>query len=226
MKFLKEISNSYIMEMVTEGEGSSKKAYVKGLFLEFDNPNRNNRIYRSEWHDPTVEKYIQEKVKGGNAWGELDHPDSPTINLKNACWRIMEMNKDKSNWYGKAILSTEGMGRVVAGLLDTGGKVGTSSRGMGSVKSLSEGSTPTLEVQKDFRLLTAGDAVSDPSAHGAFVDGIMENVEWYFNESTGSWMAEKATEVRQKIKKMSLTEIQETKSHMFMNFLNELKNYK
>jgi len=217
MKFLTEINQSSSVNMLTEGEGSDKKHYIKGLFLEFDSPNRNNRIYRSEFHDPVVKNYIKEKIQEGkNAWGELDHPDSPVVSLKNSSHRIVDMWKEGSNWFGKAIILNTPNGDIIKGLLESGGNPGVSSRAMGSVKQLEEG---LIEVQRDLKFLTTADVVSDPSAHGALVNGIMENVEWFYDDNLG-WITEK---VKPQIKKMSLKEIEEKKIKIFEFYMNELK---
>lgn len=222
MKLLVELQDHQFVNMLWEGEGTDKKAYIKGLFLEFDAPNRNRRIYRSEHHDESVRNYIKEKVDGRNAWGELDHPDGPVVSLKNSSHRITEMWKEGSNWFGKAILTNTVSGNIAKGLLECGGNLGVSSRGMGTLKTVSE---DIKEVQPGYKILTAGDIVSDPSAHGAYVDGIMENVEWFFNESCGAWLPEKSESVKKKLKTMTVAEIEATKVQMFAKFLSELKNH-
>lgn len=222
MKLLTELIDSTPVEMLVEGEGAARKHYIKGLFLEFDSPNRNKRIYRSEHHDPAVKEYIQEKVKAGSAWGELDHPDGPVVSLQKVSHRLTEMWKDGTNWHGKAIITNTPMGNTVKGLLESEGTLGVSSRGMGNLKQLEEG---ILEVQKGFKILTAGDIVSDPSAHGALVKGIMENVEYFYDENSGSWLAEQADKIKKEVKKMSINEIEEKKVLIFQNFLNELRNH-
>jgi hypothetical protein len=221
MKLLVELQDHQFVSMLTEGEGEAKQHYIKGLFLEFDSPNRNNRIYRSEHHDESVKKYITEKVENRNAWGELDHPDGPVVSLKNASHRIVEMWKDGSNWYGKAVIVPNDIGNIVKGLLECGGNLGVSSRGMGTLKPVSEGSV--MEVQPGYKILTAGDIVSDPSAHGAFVQGLMENVEYFFDEKNGVWLPERTTAIRNKLKKMTVKEIEEKKLTIFSNFLTELQ---
>jgi len=221
MKLLAELQET--VNYLTEGEGESKKFYITGLFLEFDSPNKNNRRYSSQHHDPTVMKYIKEKVNGNRAWGELDHPDGPTINLKEVSHRITELHKEGKDWYGKALLTNTPSGSVVKGLLESEGNLGVSSRGLGSLKQTDEG---FLDVQPDYKLVTAADVVSDPSAHGAFVAGIMENVEWFYDESSGSWLAEQATMIKSKIKTMTVKEIEEKKTVMFEQFLLNLRNNK
>ncbi len=218
MKFLAELQES--VEYITEGEGQNKKHYISGLFLEFDTPNKNNRIYRSEIHDQTVKKYINEKVNTNRAFGELDHPDGPIINLKNVSHMVKEMHKEGSNWHGKAEITNTPSGNIDKGLLESNASLGVSSRGLGSLKNVSEG---LMEVQPDYKLITVNDIVSDPSAHGALVKGVMEGIEWFFDENNGQWLAEESTKLKKTINKMNIKEIEEKKGILFQNFLNKLK---
>lgn len=215
MKLLTEIYDPF--QLIVEGEGAEKKYYLQGLMLEFDAQNKNGRRYRSDWHDPSVQKYITEKVDGKRAWGELDHPDGATINLKNVSHRIVEMHKEGNNWFGKSIISNEGMGCIVKGLLATGGTLGSSSRGVGSLKEVNEG---LMEVQQDYKIITPSDIVSDPSAHGALMQGIMENVEYLYDEKIGFY----TEEVKKKINKLSINEIADKKVAIFESFLKEISS--
>ena len=217
MKLITEIYAP--LELITEGgeNGTVKCHYLKGLMLEFDGKNKNGRIYRSDWHDPCVIKYINEKVDGKRAYGELDHPDGATINLKNVSHRIIEMHKEDSNWYGKSIISNKGMGAIVLGLLETGGVMGSSSRGVGSLKEIDE---QLMEVQADYKIITPSDLVSDPSAHGALMQGILENVEYFYNDN--GKLCEKSTVLKKKLKKMSIQEIEDKKVMMFEQFMASL----
>ncbi len=221
MKYLAELQES--VKYITEGEGANKKHFISGLFLEFDSPNKNNRIYRSEHHDPTVRKYIKEKVDTNRAFGELDHPDGPVINLKNVSHMVKEMHKEGSNWHGKAEITNTPSGNIVKGLLESEASLGVSSRGLGSLKNVSEG---LMEVQPDYKLITVNDIVSDPSAHGALVKGIMENVEWFYDEENGQWIQEQISNIKKNIKKMNLKEIEDKKAAIFFNFLEKIRNNK
>jgi hypothetical protein len=223
MKFLAELQET--VNFLTEGEGLNKKHYFNGLFLEFDSPNKNKRIYRSEIHDPVVKEYIKNNVNNDTAWGELDHPDGPILNLKQASHRIVELVKEGKNWVGKAIICNTPNGNIINGLHECGGKLGVSSRGLGSLKA-STANEGFMEVQPDYKIITAADVVSNPSAHGAFVQGIMENVEWFYDESTGQWLAEQSTLVKNQIKKLSIKEIEEKKAIMFEQFLLKLQTNK
>jgi len=214
MKLLTEIYEP--LGLITEGEGVERKHYLQGLRLEFDNPNKNGRIYRSNIHDLAVHEYITEKMNPGRGWGELDHPDGATINLKNVCQRMIEMHKEGNNWHGKSIIADEHpVGKMVLGLLKTGGTLGSSSRGVGTVKALDEA---VLEVQDDFKLITPSDIVSDPSAHGALMAGIMEGVEYFWDDVLGPI----SEDAKKKINKMSLKEIEEKKILVFENFLKQI----
>lgn len=219
MKLLAEQIVSPV-QLIIEGEGAEKKHYLKGLFLEFDAQNRNGRIYRSEFHDPAVKTWMETKMKEARGWGELDHPEGASINLKNVSHRIVEMWKDGTNWMGKSMLCNTPAGQIAKGLLESGGNLGSSSRGVGSVKEITEG---LLEVQRDYRIVTPSDIVSDPSAHGAIMAGIMEGVEYFFDESHGTFLAEKSTELKKTVDAMSLKEIEDKKVALIENYLKTLR---
>jgi Prohead core protein serine protease len=218
MKLLGELHDP--LKLITEGEGADKKHYLKGLFLEFDAKNRNGRIYRSEFHDPSVKTWMESKMKENRGWGELDHPEGATINLKNVSHRIVEMYKDGTNWMGKSLICNTPMGQIALGLLESGGTLGSSSRGVGSVKDIDEG---LLEVQRDYRIITPSDIVSDPSAHGALMAGIMENVEYFYDEKHGTLVAETARQLRQEVNKLSSAQITEKQVQMMENFIQKIR---
>jgi hypothetical protein len=214
LKLLAEIHDP--LQLIVEGKGADKQHYLQGLFLEFDTKNRNGRVYRSEYHDPAVKTWIKEKMEDKRGWGELDHPEGATINLKNVSHRVVSMHKEGSNWFGKSILSNEGMGKIAMGLLATGGNLGSSSRGVGSVKEMNEG---VLEVQRDYRIITPSDLVSDPSAHNAVMTGIMEGCEYYWDDELGPI----AEQVKKTVNRMSLQEIEDRKVAIVAKFLRELR---
>jgi hypothetical protein len=201
--------------LVVEGEGVDKKHYLTGLFLEFDSKNKNGRVYRSEWHDPCVHKYIEEKMIPGRGWSELDHPDGATISLKNVCARVVEMHKEGSNWFGKSIITNTPLGQTVRGLLESGGTLGSSSRGVGSLKQIEES---IMEVQSDYRIITPSDLVSDPSAHGALMRGIMEGQEYFWDDTLGFY----SEVTKKKINKMTVEQIEAKKIAIFENFIKEI----
>lgn len=214
MKLLAELIDP--LTLVTEGEGADKKHYLKGLFLEFDAKNRNGRIYRSEFHDPSVKTWMEQKMKENRGYGELDHPEGATINLKNVSHRIVEMYKDGTNWMGKSIICNTPMGQIAKGLLESGGNLGSSSRGVGSVKEINEG---ILEVQRDYRIITPSDIVSDPSAHGAIMAGIMEGVEYLWDDQLGPI----SEQVKKEVQRMSINEIADKKVALIEAYIKTLK---
>ena len=158
-----------------------------------------------------------EMIKPGRAFGELGHPSGPSINLERVSHVIVELNRNGSGFDGKAKITNTPMGNILKGLLESGGKLGVSSRGMGSLIE----KNGAMEVQKDFRLATI-DCVSDPSAPGAFVNGIMEGVEYFFDPIRESWKEERVEEIKNNIKKMSKNEIEENALDLFENYFSFL----
>ena len=162
----------YIEEAAPDGGKSS--LYIEGVFLQSNIKNRNGRIYPEKVLDKEVARYIKEAIDQNRAYGELQHPSSPTINLDRVSHMIKELRKDGTNYIGKAKIMETPMGNIVRNLVKEGANLGVSSRGLGTLKP----NNGMMEVQEDFRLATAADIVSDPSAPDAFVQGIMEGVEW------------------------------------------------
>lgn len=204
---------------VTEGSDPvSQKMYIEGIFLQGAIKNRNGRIYPMNVLENETSRYIKESVEAGSGWGELSHPTGPTINPDRISHRIVSLVKEGNNYIGKALVIRENpSGAIVAGLINSGGRVGVSSRGMGSLKE----NGGIMEVQSDFRIATAADVVLDPSAPDAFVRGVMEGVEWNINES-GGWIMEKIDNVKQHIHSLSLTQISEQKKDIFKAFMKDL----
>jgi hypothetical protein len=168
-----------VNENITVAKSPSKGYFIEGIFLQAALKNRNGRIYPMEVMEPEVTRYVNEYVKHNRAFGELNHPDSPSINLDRVSHIIKELRKEGTNFIGKAKIMTETpMGKIVKSLMDEEAKLGVSSRGMGS---LSEEADGTQVVQDDFQLNTAADIVADPSAPQAFVRGVMEGREWVWN---------------------------------------------
>lgn len=192
MKLITEVTEN--CEVITEAnEETGKKSYfIEGIFMQGDIQNRNGRIYPSLVLEKEMSRYIKEFVEPKRALGELGHPDGPTINGDRVSHLITEMKRDGNNFYGKAKILGTPMGEIVKTFIDEGIKIGVSTRGLGSVKQLRNG---VMEVQNDFHLSTV-DIVTDPSAPNAFVNGIMENVEYYYDITSGNWVAQ---EVVQKI---------------------------
>jgi Prohead core protein serine protease len=206
----------YISESRENGE---KEHYIKGIFLQGNIKNRNGRVYPIKTLDKEVSRYVKEMVEGKRAYGELGHPESPTINLDRISHIITELKKDGNNYIGKAKLTETPMGNIARGLIKSGGKIGVSSRGLGSIKPLTDG---VMEVQPDFRLATAADIVHDPSAPHAFVEGIMENVEWIYDPVKGEWHEEALHEIKKELNKMSTKQIEEQALSLFEDYVASL----
>lgn len=173
------------VEFICEASNNGKKSfYIQGPFLQADVKNRNGRIYESRILDPAVKTYIENFVNKNRAMGELSHPQGPSINLDRVSHKVTSLHKEGSNWIGKAKILDTPMGRIASALLNDGIQLGVSSRGMGSLIERNGGKY----VGDDFQLATCADIVSDPSAPAAFVNGIMEGVEWYY-DTTGKLMS-------------------------------------
>ena len=208
------------VEYVTEArEDGQKDHYIKGIFLQGNMKNRNGRIYPIKTLDKEVTRYVNEMVKDNRAYGELGHPSGPQINLERISHIITELTKDGNNYIGKAKLTETPMGNIAKGLIKSGGKIGVSSRGMGSIKPLPEG---IMEVQSDFRLATAADIVHDPSAPQAFVEGILENVEWIYDPVKGTWHEEALHEIKNELNKLSTKEIEAQALGLFEDYIASL----
>jgi len=203
------------IQYLTEGKGSTKNVFIEGVFMQCDVKNRNARVYPKNILKNAVEKYVKEQVETGRAVGELNHPEGPSINLDKVSHRITELKFEGSDVYGKALILDTPMGKIVKGLVDGGVKLGVSSRGMGSVDQ-KEG----YSVVKDDFILSTIDIVQDPSAPGAFVNGIMEGMEYFFENN--KIIAVAADKAKTRLKKMSTSQIAETKAHLFAEFLREV----
>lgn len=203
------------VEILTEENDGSKDYYIKGIFMQGDIKNRNGRVYPVEVLANEVNRYVTEKVTKNKAYGELGHPDGPVINLHRVSHKIIELKQDGSNFVGKAKIMDTPMGKIVKNLIDEQCQLGVSSRGMGTLKD----NRGIVEVQKDFQLATAGDIVADPSAPGAFVEGILEGVDWYYDSEHKIWLSERAKKV---IKKTPRRELERTKLNIFENYIKGL----
>lgn len=211
MKLIAEIVED--VEYITEG--ANKELYIEGIFLQSEMKNRNGRIYPKNVMEREVSRYMKEYVHAGRAFGELGHPEGPTINLDRVSHMITSLKESGNNFVGRAKIMNTPMGNIVKNLIDGGAKLGVSSRGMGSVKINNEGIN---EVQDDFYLATAADIVADPSAPDAFVQGIMENREWMFLD--GSWTYQHIDETKKIIEQAKFKQLEEVKLRVFENFLH------
>jgi hypothetical protein len=178
-----EVFNEDCEVLVEANENGSKSHYINGIFMQGDIKNRNGRVYPSDMLEKEMKRYNEQFVKTKRALGELGHPDGPQINGDRVSHLITEMKRDGSNFVGKAKILSTPMGNIVKTFIDEGVKIGVSTRGLGSVKTTKEG---IMEVQNDFHLATV-DIVTDPSGPDCFVQGIMENTQYYFDIATASW---------------------------------------
>ncbi len=166
------------VEFITEAKENGGKNYkIRGIFMQADVKNRNGRVYPMEILEKEVTKYNKNFIKENRAFGELGHPEGPTVNLERVSHMITELHPDGKNFIGEAKIMDTPMGKIVKNLMDEGAKLGVSSRGMGSLDSKNGANY----VRDDFYLATAADIVADPSAPNAFVEGIMEGKEWVWN---------------------------------------------
>ena len=210
-----EISN---VKIITEGKGSGKKLYIEGVFLQGNIKNRNGRMYPMETLAREVKRYNETFVNKGRALGELGHPDGPTVNLDRVSHKITSLSEDGNNFKGKAQILNTPMGKIASSLLDEGVMLCVSSRGVGSLKTTSEGHKV---VGEDFMLATAADIVADPSAPDAFVSGIMEGKEWVWE---GGILREQLAEITAKRINTLVDQrkLEEHKLDLFNNFLSNL----
>ena len=166
------------VEYITEEKENGGKNYkIRGIFMQADIKNRNGRVYPMEVLDEEVRKYNKNFIEQKRAFGELGHPDGPTVNLERVSHMITSLKPDGKNFIGEAKIMDTPMGKIVKNLMDEGAKLGVSSRGMGSLRQKGGANV----VSDDFYLATAADIVADPSAPNAFVEGIMEGKEWVWN---------------------------------------------
>ena len=213
MKLITEIVED--INIVEEKNG--KGLYIEGVFLQSNVKNRNNRVYPTEVLQQEVNRYTESYINKNRAFGELGHPDGPTINLERVSHMIKELKLEGDNFIGKAKIMTETpYGAIVKNLISEGAQLGVSSRGMGTVKKTGDASV----VQGDFYLATAADIVADPSAPDAFVNGIMENKEWIWDNGI---IREAAIDSYAKeLKEAKSKQLEEVKINLFKNFLSSL----
>lgn len=223
MKLITEIYDEDCSVLTESSEDGKKGYFIEGIFMQGDLKNRNGRIYPSDILEKEMKRYNEQFIKTKRALGELGHPNGPQINGDRVSHLITEMKRDGSNFVGKAKILSTPMGEIVKTFIDEGVKVGVSTRGLGSVKPTKEG---IMEVQDDFHLATV-DIVTDPSGPNCFVNGIMENTEYYYDIVSGNWrIAEKLEETVKELKQEVTTRnpISEAKAiKIFENFIASLK---
>ena len=217
MKLIKEVFDT--TSLVVENKlGKGKEYFIEGIFLQSELQNRNGRMYPEKVMDKEVGRYMESLVKNNRAYGELGHPDNPSINLDRVSHLIVDLRKEGTNYIGKAKILETPMGNIARGLLDGGANLGVSSRALGSLQMNKEG---VQVVQDDFMLSTAADIVADPSAPDAFVRGIMESVEWVFVD--GKFEQRQIEDTKKFIQRTPSKKLNEASIAAFQNFLKNLK---
>ena len=231
MKLITEVVEESSVSVEINEETGKKSHFIEGIFMQGDLKNRNGRIYPSSVLEKEMVRYQKDFIETKRALGELGHPDGPTINGDRVSHLITEMKRDGSNFTGKAKILSTPMGEIVKTFMDEGVKIGVSTRGLGSVKPTKDG---IMEVQDDFHLATV-DIVTDPSGPNCFVNGMMENVEFYYDIASNSWLPkEHQEEVAQVVEEISNTvktyykrtvrQIDEgTASALFEKFISSLR---
>lgn len=210
------------VKVITEAKENGKKnMFIEGIFLQADLQNRNGRVYPVAVLEKEVNRYVTENIEKKRAYGELGHPQGPSINLDRVSHMIESIRKDGSNFIGRAKVLETPMGNIVRNLIDEGANLGVSSRGMGSIKESKNG---IMEVQSDFYLATAADIVADPSAPDAFVQGIMEGVEWVWDN--GALKQVHLEAIKRDINRASASRSldESTKLKLFERFLNSISS--
>ena len=216
---MKLISEEAInVEFLTEATESGGKSYfIEGIFMQANKKNRNGRVYPTEILQKEAKRYTTEFIKKKRAFGELGHPDGPTVNLERVSHMIEELEEVGQNFMGRAKVLDTPYGKIVKNLIDEGAQLGVSSRGMGSLKP---GGNGVSEVQGDFYLATAADIVADPSAPDAFVHGIMEGKEWVWDN--GLLKETQIQEYKDKIEKSSRKGRENVLVEAFRDFIAKL----
>jgi len=214
MKLIKEINET--VSYLVEDKDGKKSLHIEGPFLVAETKNRNGRLYEFATMKKEVHRYTEDYINKQRAFGELGHPETPTINLDRVSHIITSLREDGNQWIGKAKILDTPMGNIARSLIEGGEQLGVSSRGMGSLKNVNGVNI----VQPDFYLATAADIVADPSAPGAFVQGIMEGKEWML--VNGVWTEVDYSQAVAEIRHASKREIEEVSLRIFENFMKKL----
>ena len=213
MKLITETTEN--IEVITEEKGSGKDYKIRGIFLQGDIKNRNGRVYPVSVLAKEVNRYNKEFVEKKRAFGELGHPDGPTVNLERVSHMITSLKPEGRNFIGEAKIMDTPYGKIVKNLIDEGAQLGVSSRGMGSMKQVNGKNV----INNDFYLATAADIVADPSAPDAFVEGIMEGKEWVCDN--GVLKSMEVEKYKEEIEKTRRAELAEAKARVFKDFLSK-----
>lgn len=216
MKLIRETVEQvkYLTETTENGK---KNLFIEGTFLVGDTVNRNNRMYKMDTLRREVGRYDEEYIKTNRALGELGHPDTPTLNLERVSHKIVSLVEDGNTFYGKALVLETPYGQIVKNFIDNDVSIGVSSRALGSLVQTKEGYNL---VQDDLKLATAADIVADPSAPGAFVQGIMENKEWMFVD--GKFIETDIDYAKRQIRQASSQQLEQVALKLFENFLRKI----
>jgi len=217
MKLITEI-NEEVKYITEEGSEGKKNLFIEGIFLQGNLKNRNGRYYPEQILAKEVARYTKENIEKGRAYGELGHPDGPSINLERVCMMIKSLRQEGTNFIGRAKVMDTPYGNIVRNLMSEGASLGVSSRGMGSLVE----KNGLNEVQDDFYLATAADIVADPSAPDAFVNGIMEGVEWIWDNGLlkAQKLEQAKVEINEAASKVSKNELEEAKLRVFQRLLS------
>ena len=213
MKLITETTEN--IEVITEEKGGGKDYKIRGIFLQGDIKNRNGRVYPVSVLAKEVKRYNKEFVEKKRAFGELGHPDGPTVNLERVSHMITSLKPEGRNFIGEAKIMDTPYGKIVKNLIDEGAQLGVSSRGMGSMKQVNGKNV----INNDFYLATAADIVADPSAPDAFVEGIMEGKEWVWDN--GVLKSMEVEKYKEEIEKTRRAELAEAKARVFKDFLSK-----
>ena len=217
MKLISEFNDYGVQPVIVEqNEKGEKDYFIEGIFMQSEIKNRNGRIYPKEVIQKEVKRYNKEFVEKKRAFGELGHPEGPTINLDKVSHMIEKLEEDGNNFVGRAKILSTPNGQIVKNLIDDGAKLGVSSRGLGSLESKGN----AQYVKDDFQLATAGDIVADPSAPAAFVEGIMEGKEWVWDH--GSLVEAHVAEAKKRIEEKVRRRQDIESSLEFAKFLKQL----
>ena len=216
MKLIRETVEN-VKYLTEASENGKKNLYIEGTFLVGDKINKNNRMYEMKTLRNEVSRYNEEYIKTNRALGELGHPDTPSINLERVSHKIVSLVEDGNTFYGKALILETPYGQIVKNFIENDVSIGVSSRALGSVVTTKEGYNL---VQDDLRLATAADIVADPSAPGAFVNGIMENKEWMV--VGGHFVEADFDNAKRQIQRASSKQIEEVALKLFENYLRKL----
>ena len=217
MKLISEFNDYGVQPVIVEENKDGKKDYfIEGIFMQSEIKNRNGRIYPKEVIQNEVKRYNKEFVQKDRAFGELGHPEGPTINLDKVSHLITKLEEDGNNFVGRAKILSTPNGQIVKNLIDDGAKLGVSTRGLGSLEYKGN----AQYVNDDFQLASGGDIVADPSGPEAFVEGIMEGVEWIYEN--GRLKAYDVDQMQKELKSARLNKLQETKLNLWKRFVESL----